>query len=102
MPALGFGQAAGQGPGFAGWCQTRRALKAVLSPLNYCNLDAVPEFAGLETTTKFLIPHIFTALAEAAQRGDLGPGGEEVAKIRVTLHESPMASARVEGEVNNG
>ena len=37
------------------------ALKATLGPLNYRNLDEVPEFAGQQTTTEFLSRHIFDA-----------------------------------------
>ena len=37
------------------------ALKAVLAPLNYRNLDEVPEFKGSNTTTEFLTKHIFDA-----------------------------------------
>ena len=75
------------------------ALKAVLGPLNYQNLDAVPAFTGVETTTEFLARHIFDAMAAAARRGDLGPGGEGVSQIRVTLHESHLARAWFEGPV---
>ncbi|MDB5594806.1 MAG: 6-pyruvoyl tetrahydropterin synthase [Hyphomicrobiales bacterium] len=75
------------------------ALKAVLSPLNYQNLDALPQFAGRQTTTEFLSKHIFDAMSDAARKGDLGPGGEGIAKIRVTLHESHVARAWFEGPV---
>ena len=43
-------------------------LKSILTPLNYRNLDEVPEFAGLNTTTEFLTKHIHDRLAAAAQR----------------------------------
>lgn len=69
------------------------ALKAVLAPLNYANLDALPEFAGRLTTTEFLCRHIFDRMAEAARAGALGPGSEGLAKIRVTLNESHVARA---------
>ena len=48
------------------------ALKAVLAPLNYRNLDDVPEFKGRNTTTEFLTKHIFDRLAKAARAGELG------------------------------
>src|SRR6201999_2152364 len=35
------------------------ALRAVLAPLNYRNLDEVPEFKGINTTTEFLCKYIF-------------------------------------------
>jgi len=75
------------------------ALKATLAPLNYNNLDALPQFAGQQTTTEFLSKHIFDALAEAARKGALGPGGEGITRIRVTLHESHVARAWFEGPV---
>jgi 6-pyruvoyltetrahydropterin/6-carboxytetrahydropterin synthase len=71
-------------------------LRNVLSELNYQNLDDVPEFAGSNTTTEFLAHAIFTRLVAAGKRGDLGPGGSAVEQIRVTLHESHVASASFE------
>jgi 6-pyruvoyl-tetrahydropterin synthase len=75
------------------------ALKATLKPLNYQNLDALPQFAGQQTTTEFLSRHIFDAMAAAARAGALGPGGEGISKIRVMLHESHVARAWFEGPV---
>ena len=75
------------------------ALKATLQPLNYRNLDEQPQFAGQNTTTEFLSRHIFDAMADAARTRALGPGGEGVARIRVTLHESHVARAWFEGPV---
>ena len=71
-------------------------LKQVLSELNYRNLDEVPEFAGRNTTTEFLAQVIFTRIVAAGKRGDLGAGGSAVEQIRVTLHESHVASASFE------
>jgi 6-pyruvoyl-tetrahydropterin synthase len=73
------------------------ALKATLQPLNYRNLDEQPQFAGQNTTTEFLSRHIFDAMAAAARSGALGPGGDGVATIRVTLQESHVARAWFEG-----
>ncbi len=75
------------------------ALQATLRPLNYVNLDALPQFAGQQTTTEFLSRHIFDAMAKAAAGGELGPGGDGISKIRVTLHESHVARAWFEGPV---
>ena len=75
------------------------ALKAMLSPLQYRNLDALPQFQGRNTTTEFLSKHIFDAMAAAARAGDLGPGSEGVSRIRVTLHESDVARAWFEGAI---
>jgi 6-pyruvoyltetrahydropterin/6-carboxytetrahydropterin synthase len=71
-------------------------LRQTLSELNYRNLDEMPEFAGRNTTTEFLAEVIFKRLTAAARRGDLGPGGSAVEQIRVTLHESHVASASFE------
>jgi len=79
--------------------RAHQALKATLEPLNYRNLDELPQFAGKNTTTEFLSRHIFEAMAGAARSGALGPGGEGVARIRVTLHESHVARAWFEGAV---
>jgi 6-pyruvoyl-tetrahydropterin synthase len=79
--------------------RAHEALKAVLGPLNYRNLDELPEFAGRNTTTEFLSRHVFDAMAAAAQAGRLGPGSQEIARIRVTLHESHVARAWFEGPV---
>jgi 6-pyruvoyl-tetrahydropterin synthase len=75
------------------------ALKTTLAPLQYRNLDALPQFQGQNTTTEFLSKHIFDAMAAAARGGDLGPGSEGVSRIRVTLHESDVARAWFEGAI---
>jgi 6-pyruvoyl-tetrahydropterin synthase len=75
------------------------ALKAALAPLNYRNLDEIEEFKGRQTTTEFLARHIFDAMAGAARAGALGPGGEGISRIRVTLHESHVARAWFEDAV---
>ena len=68
-------------------------LKSVLTPLNYRNLDEVPEFAGKNTTTEFLTKHIHDRLAEAARADQLGRSGRELHAIRVTISESHVARA---------
>lgn len=79
--------------------RAHEALKAILRPLNYQNLDALPQFAGIQTTTEFLCRHIFDAMADAVRAGRLGPGGEGLARLRVTLHESHVARAWYEGAI---
>ena len=75
------------------------ALKAVLSPLNYRNLDEVPEFKGVNTTTEFLTRHVHDKLAEAARAGKLGRDGRELKAIRVTISESHVARASYEADL---
>jgi 6-pyruvoyl-tetrahydropterin synthase len=69
------------------------ALKAVLAPLDYRNLDEAPDFAGVNTTTEFLARHVFDRMAEAARTGALGRDGRELAAIRITVSESHLARA---------
>lgn len=77
--------------------RAHEVLKATLSPLNYQNLDDMPEFAGKVTTTEFLCKHVFDAVAAAARDGRLGPGSDGIELIRVTLNESHVARAWYEG-----
>lgn len=74
-------------------------LKAVLKPLNYANLDDLPEFRGQVTTTEFLCRHIFDAMATACRGGRLGVRSSDIARMRVTLNESHVARAWFEGPV---
>ena len=73
--------------------RAHEALKAILQPLNYRNLDDVPEFNGANTTTEFMTRHIFVKLAEVARAGELGRDGRELKAIRVTISESHVARA---------
>ena len=73
--------------------RAHEALKGALAPLNYRNLDDLPELKGVNTTTEFLTKHIFDRLAEAARSGKLGRDGRELKAIRVTLSESHIARA---------
>jgi 6-pyruvoyltetrahydropterin/6-carboxytetrahydropterin synthase len=75
------------------------ALHQVLADLNYRNLDELPAFAGQNTSTEFLARVVFDALVAAIGRGDLGPGASGLERIRVTLHESHIASAAFEGRI---
>jgi len=74
-------------------------LRRVLADLNYRNLDEIPAFAGRNTTTEMLARVVFDGFVAAVARGDLGPGGTALERIRVTLHESHIASASFEAEI---
>ena len=74
-------------------------LKAILAPLQYQNLDEVPEFKDQNTTTEFLTKHVFDALATAARAGDLGRPGHELDRIRITIGESHIARAWYEAGI---
>ena len=68
-------------------------LNAALAPLNYRNLDDLPQLKGINTTTEFLTKHVFDHLADAARKGELGREGRDLKSIRVTVAESPTARA---------
>ena len=74
-------------------------LKATLAPLNYRNLDDLPELKGANTTTEFLTKYIFDRLADAARASGLGRDGRELKAIRVTLSESHVARAWYEADL---
>jgi 6-pyruvoyl-tetrahydropterin synthase len=75
------------------------ALRAVLSELNYRNLDEEPDFAGVNTTTEFLAKIIADRLARRVADGSLGEGARGLAEISVTLRESHVAWASYRREL---
>ena len=75
------------------------ALRAILAPLNYRNLDELPEFKGINTTTEFMSKYIFDGLARPARAGELGRAGRELKAIRITLSESHVARAQYEASL---
>jgi len=75
-------------------------LRAVVAGLSYRNLDEEAAFAGRNTTTEFLARVVFDRIAEAIGRDELGRGARDVESMRVTLHESHVASASFEGRVS--
>ena len=76
-----------------------RALREALTPLNYRNLDLLPEFAGHNTTTEFLAKVIFDRMAALVRGGELGASAAGLSSLRVTLHESHIAWAAFEAEL---
>ena len=68
-------------------------LHGVLDDLNYRNLDEVPEFKGVNTSTEFLAKVIADRLADRAHDGSLGEGAKGLSEISVTLRESHVAWA---------
>ncbi|MGI9350415.1 MAG: 6-pyruvoyl trahydropterin synthase family protein [Rhizobiaceae bacterium] len=75
------------------------ALKAVLQPINYANLDKLSQFEGENTTTEFLTRHIWEQLANTAREGRLGRPASELDAIRITLFESHVARAWYEAKL---
>ncbi|HEY2409714.1 MAG TPA: 6-carboxytetrahydropterin synthase [Polyangiaceae bacterium] len=76
------------------------ALGAVLEELTFKNLDELPEFAGKNTTTEFMAQIVFERMRARIGRGELGPGAEQLSALRVTLHESHVASASYENALS--
>jgi 6-pyruvoyl-tetrahydropterin synthase len=74
-------------------------LRTVVGGLSYRNLDDEADFAGRNTTTEFLARVVFDRLAAAIRRGALGEGARTIESMRVTLHESHIASAAYEGRL---
>ena len=74
-------------------------LKAICGEISYQNLDDLHMFEGANTTTEFLARHVFDQMSGAARAGQLGPGSEGIASIKVTLWESHIAWAAFEGTV---
>jgi 6-pyruvoyl-tetrahydropterin synthase len=69
------------------------ALKSVLGELNYRNLDDLPEFKGVNTSTEFLAKFVADRLADRVHKGLLGEGARGLGEITVALKESHVAWA---------
>ena len=68
-------------------------LKETLAPLNYQNLDEIPEFAGKLTTTEFIAQHIHQQISKKVKAYFSG-------SLKVTLGESHVAWASYEGAID--
>jgi len=66
-----------------------KALKEVLAPLDYQNLDELPQFEGQLTTTEYLARYIHNEVKKAVT-------GEFSGRIKVQLGESHEAWAAYE------
>jgi 6-pyruvoyl-tetrahydropterin synthase len=64
----------------------RAALRRALEPLEYRNLDDLPDFAGRNSTTEVLCRHIHITLGRLLEP-------VEQAELEITLVESPVAWA---------
>jgi len=78
-----------------------QALRVVLAELNYRNLDDDPAFEGHNTTTEFLARLVFERMAAEIDAGALGDGAHGLTALRVTLHESHVASASYDGALQH-
>ncbi len=67
--------------------EASRLLNAVLSELNYQNLDSLPQFKNQLTTTEFIAKYIYSEIKKSMK---------EKIKLKIVLHESHIASASYE------
>ena len=74
-------------------------LHAILAEMNFRNLDDDPAFEGHNTTTEFLARVVFDRTVAAIRKNDFGAAAQGIESLRVTLHESHVASAAFEGPV---
>jgi len=78
-------------------------LKAVLAPINYRNLDDLPEFAGRNTTTEVLAREICHRVRDRIGDGALGEEAKTALEsMKVTLRESHVAWASYETGLQGG
>ncbi len=73
------------------------ALSSIVGDYAYRNLDDMPEFEGLNTTTEALAKVLFDRMKAKIDAGDVGPGSDGLASMKVSLHESHVAWASFEG-----
>ncbi len=75
------------------------SLNAIVGAYAYRNLDEMPEFEGVNTTTEALAKVIFDKMKAKIDAGVVGPGSDGLASMKVTLHESHVAWAAYEGQL---
>ena len=75
------------------------ALKRVIAPINYRNLDELDDFSNRRSTTEALAKWVYDRMAEEIAAGRLGAAAKGIARLRVTLHESHVARAAFEADL---
>ena len=75
------------------------ALKRVLAPINYRNLDELDDFRNRRSTTEVLAKWVYDRMAEEIAAGRLGAAAKGIARLRVTLNESHVARAAFEADL---
>jgi 6-pyruvoyl-tetrahydropterin synthase len=68
-------------------------LQQVLRPMEFKNLDTLPEFKGINTTTEYLCKYLHGKISESM-------AGKFSGTIAVTLRESPVAWATYEAPIS--
>lgn len=75
------------------------ALKRVLAPINYRNLDELDAFRNRRSTTEVLAKWVYDRMAEEIAAGRLGAEAKGIVRLRVTLNESHVARAAFEADL---
>lgn len=75
------------------------ALRAITAQYAYRNLDDLPQFDEVNTTTEVMAKTIFDSMKARIDAGELGSGSEGLHSLKVTLHESHVAWAAFEAEL---
>jgi 6-pyruvoyl-tetrahydropterin synthase len=76
-------------------------LKDVLKPINYRNLDELPEFSGQNTTTEFLAKYIHDRASQRIVEGALGAHNARAFEgMKISLGESHVAWASYDGPLH--
>jgi len=68
-------------------------LGAVVSDLNYRNLDDEERFENVNTSTEYLAKVVADRLADRIHEGAMGESARGISEVAVTLHESHIAWA---------
>jgi len=74
-------------------------LSAIIAPYNYQNLDNMPEFAGVNTTTEWMAFTLHQKMCAAIRAGQLGETGAGLTELEVQLGESHLAWASYSGPI---
>ena len=74
-------------------------IKQILSKINFANLDGHPAFHGRRSTTEAVARWVVDQVVLAIGDGRFGTDARGITRVRVTLHESNIASASFERDV---
>ncbi len=77
------------------------ALKRILKPIDYANLDELDLFGGKRTTTEVLAKYVFDSMAAEIAAGRLGDDAAGIERLRVTLNESHVARGWYEAALHD-
>lgn len=70
----------------------QQSLQEVLAPMEFKNLDDLPQFAGINTTTEYLCRYLHEEISRRV-------AGRFAGQLRITLRESAVAWATYEAAV---